>query len=433
MDDRLARSVPYSREAEEALIGAALLSSTAQEVLATSTTPETDFYVGHLREVAVAITDLHRRGIRSDPTTVGSWLRDHGTWESSGGAETINLAQVAVPSTGNADGYARVIRANALRRQIIASASEIVRFAYDRAADLDEVLAAVNRMADLDAPGRNEGADQEAEGLAGISMDYEWLVPGLLERGDRVLWTGAEAGGKSTLLMQLGVQMAAGIHPWTGKRIRPLQVLLLDLENSPAMLARRLRPLLDASGMGAQQVLGSERAGSLRVRAHPQGIDLLRLEDRQWLIGRMVANAPVDVLITGPLYKMHSGKPIDEEPAAKVARFLDQLRSRFGCALLLEAHSPHASDDSGERTLRPYGASLWLRWPEFGFGIRPAGKAEPNVWKLVPWKSRDRDREWPYRMTRGSPWPWVQAQTVTQGDPNEPMPSPPPDWAEEDF
>jgi ATPase subunit of ABC transporter with duplicated ATPase domains len=57
--------------------------------------------------------------------------------------------------------------------------------------------------------------------LAEPDPEYDWLIPGLLERGDRVIVTGQEGKGKSTLLRQIGVQVAAGIHPFTLDDIVP--------------------------------------------------------------------------------------------------------------------------------------------------------------------------------------------------------------------
>jgi hypothetical protein len=97
---------------------------------------------------------------------------------------------------------------------------------------------------------------------------------------------------------------------------------------------------------------------------------------------------------------LSSGDPTEEGPAKVVAARLDRLRAAHGCAVLLEAHSPHATGGKARRPERPYGASLWLRWPEFGLHLAAEGD-------LRHWRGpRDR-RDWPARLQRGGAWPWT--------------------------
>jgi hypothetical protein len=242
-------------------------------------------------------------------------------------------------------------------------------------------------------PDVHRGPVELDEYLADDSDDeYDWLVPGLLERGDRLLLTGAEGGGKSTLLRQAAVQFASGIHPFGGQRFEPLRVLLLDLENSDRQVKRKLRPLRHVAG-------DMYRHGNMFVRSRVEGIDLLTAEDRDYLTEQVDAVRP-DVLITGPLYKMAGGDPIEERTAKPVATILDKIRAAYGCAILLETHSPHASN-GGKRPERPYGASLWLRWPEFGLYL------DKETGALRHWRgAREDDRTWPAALQRGGTWPW---------------------------
>ncbi|HEX4725680.1 MAG TPA: AAA family ATPase, partial [Pseudonocardiaceae bacterium] len=222
--------------------------------------------------------------------------------------------------------------------------------------------------------------------------EYDWLLPGLLERGDRLVLTGAEGGGKSTWLRQLAIQFASGIHPFGGSPFEPLRVLLLDLENSDRQIKRKLRPLRHVAGNSYQR-------GNMFVRSRPEGIDLLTLEDRGYLVEQIEAVRP-DVLITGPVYKMAGGDPTEEKNAKPVATILDKIRTYYGCAVLLETHSPHASN-GGKRPERPYGASLWLRWPEFGLYL------DKDTGALRHWRgAREDDRDWPAALQRGGTWPW---------------------------
>ena len=227
--------------------------------------------------------------------------------------------------------------------------------------------------------------------LAQDEPEYDWLIPGLLERGDRLVLTGQEGKGKSTLLRQIGVQVAAGLHPFTLAKIDPLRVLYLDLENPQRLVRRAFRTLAAAAGDAYQADPG------LHVRVRPDGLDLLSGDDGPWLL-QLVGGAAPDLLITGPLYKLAGGDPTEERTAKAVTAWLDRIRRDVGCALALEAHSPYGSN-GGKRPERPYGASLWSRWPEFGLYLSPEGH-------LRHWRGARDERDWPVALRRGGPWPW---------------------------
>ena len=123
------------------------------------------------------------------------------------------------------------------------------------------------------------------------------------------------------------------------------------------------------------------------------------------------------ILVCGPLYRLHAKNPNDEEPARQVAQVLDRCRVAASCALVLEAHAGHQLGGDGKRSVRPTGTSLWLRWPEFGYGIRPTDDFNPDtrVVEFVPWRGDRDERDWPVRLKRGGSWPWQVA-----ADPNQP-------------
>jgi replicative DNA helicase len=82
---------------------------------------------------------------------------------------------------------------------------------------------------------------------------------------------------------------------------------------------------------------------------------------------------------------------------------LDDLRGRYGFALILEHHAPHGP--AKDRQMRPFGSSLWLRWPEFGIALRrdPNDKTALNVGR---WRGDRVKASWPDRLVRGKTWPW---------------------------
>jgi 5S rRNA maturation endonuclease (ribonuclease M5) len=236
------------------------------------------------------------------------------------------------------------------------------------------------------------------EFLAGDDR-YDWLVPGLIERGDRLMVTGFEGFGKSTLIQQTAVALAAGLHPFTRAAIAPCRVLFVDCENGARHLRRRLRPL-EAAARARGRPIGE---GMWRIIHKPRGIDLAA-GDAEWLLERVTLHQP-DILFIGPLYRLHAGDPKEEMPARRVAAAIDAARVQANCAVVIEAHAGHGGGGV-ERSVRPFGASLWLRWPEFGFGIRPAQDGPEGSVGFVPWRGPRDERAWPERLDRGTPWPW---------------------------
>lgn len=124
-----------------------------------------------------------------------------------------------------------------------------------------------------------------------------------------------------------------------------------------------------------------------------------------WLLRICEAARPA-LLVVGPLYRMHATDMAKEEPARQLTRVLDSIRARHNCAIVVETHAPHAGP-IGARNLRPVGSSLFLRWPEFGYGIAPA--KEDGVFDLRSWRGARDERAWPRQLAWGGPgrWPWV--------------------------
>jgi hypothetical protein len=223
--------------------------------------------------------------------------------------------------------------------------------------------------------------------------EYDWLIEGLLERGDRLVLTGKEGEGKSTLLRQIGIAAAAGLHPFTQDATPELRVLDIDCENSERQLRREFRKALQplADDVGLTDIMSR-----FFYEAHTEGLVLDdardRDGDRAWLEATIKADEP-QLVILGPIYKLIGGDSTDEEPNRELVKFLDRLRTRYGFAIMLEGHTPHDAK-------RPYGWSGWKRWPEFGLHLDEHGE-------LSRWRG-DRDaRDWPERLVRGADGDWL--------------------------
>jgi hypothetical protein len=264
--------------------------------------------------------------------------------------------------------------------------------------------------------GRPDLAPDLWEFIAVDDETREWVVPGLLERGDRLIWTGFEGLGKSMFIRQLAVAVAAGLDPFLLAEFEPQRVLLIDCENSARQSRRKFRPLAAASVSAHRRVPD----GGLRLIHRPEGIDLTRADDRAWLLERVTAHQP-DLLMIGPFYRLHAANINEEQAARTTVAALDMARNAVDCALVVEAHAGHG-EHGKNRSVRPLGSSLLLRWPEFGYGIAPDGEPDSDGKTrrvlVKPWRGDRDERTWPQRLAWGDPWPWVVPNDYPAAEPD---------------
>lgn len=242
------------------------------------------------------------------------------------------------------------------------------------------------------------------EFLATVDPPTTWVIPDLLERGDRLIWTGTEGTGKSMVTRMIGVAAAAGAHPFTDERFDPQRVLYIDCENSERQGRKHFRNLERVARLKNRRVPD----GNMFIIHRPAGIDLSRPDDAAWLLERVTAHAP-DLLICGPFYRLHAADSEEERSARRVVAALDATRVQADCALIVEHHAPHGQN--GTRALRPFGSSLLLRWPEMGMGIAPTDDEQPSRHVAVKtWRGNRDERHWPRALRWGTgdaDWPWV--------------------------
>jgi replicative DNA helicase len=133
------------------------------------------------------------------------------------------------------------------------------------------------------------------------------------------------------------------------------------------------------------------------VERRPEGLNLAEPANVAWLMKRVTMCDP-DILIIGPVYKLMNDNPNDEQTARACTVALDLIRTHGKCALLLEAHAGHGNPALSDRPVRPTGSSLWMRWPEFGYGLRRAKTEDAQEFhrvEFIPWRGARGERNWP--------------------------------------
>lgn len=241
------------------------------------------------------------------------------------------------------------------------------------------------------------------EDILTITDTQDWLIPGLLERRDRLVLTGGEGAGKSYFSRQLAIAASAGVHPFHNQHIEPVRVLAIDAENSEVQWARNARYVTNMA-----RTYGTADPGKQVLVSAGTRLDLTRQADLDQ-VHRLMDNHKPDLVYIGPLYKLLAKAINSDDDAAPLIVALDGLRER-GVALLMEAHAGHGKSLGGERDLRPRGSSALLGWPEFGLGLRPI-EDDPSMVAVVRWRGDRDERNWPKHLRRGQAgeMPWMPA------------------------
>lgn len=417
---------PHDIEAERALVGAVMLDRAALDDVVNVIRPE-DLYVPKYRTIYAAALDLYGNGEGIDAVTLSSSLQESGDLERVGGSQMLVELLANAGFVSNARVYAqRIVRCAGFRR-LIAISDDVRAQAYGQEADpveLAEVLSAaaldINRSEVVEVPSDLWTVDEFLE--RPIDQRPKWVIPGLLRVGWRAMVVAPEGVGKTVLFRQLGIAAAQGIHPLRFNRIEPCRTLIVDLENPDDSIIDVCQPITTQ----AKSTSSSYDSSRAWLWHRPGGINLRSRRDRSEFEAVLVHSQP-DLVCLGPIYKAYrvEARESDEQAASEVMAVFDDLRTRYGFALMLEHHAPKGS--GGSRDLMPYGSSLWLRWPEIGLKLEAAEETN-EVMTLGRWRGDRLENDWPYQIQRSNPWPW-QGRWLGEQPPQEP----PAHWQEVEF
>ena len=391
--------------AEQAVLGAILRSNAVYREAASVICGE-DFADPRLGAVFDGLGAVIARGEKVEAVTVERWFPEWGVRGLSPADPWVWLDAALHPQVVGPS--AMIVRAAALRRKGEDALSRALSDLRDAGNDPAEVIERVQRELVSEARGDQLSSVTLREVLQ-TPDEQDWIIPGLMEAKDRLILTGHEGLGKTTLVRQLLILPAAGIHPFTFERIEPVTALVIDAENTAKQWMRATR------WMVKQSIRTTHADPSPRVHMSLSGrlnvLDPTMLGD----VHRLIDQHRPGIVFMGPLYRLALQMNTDEQIAPVIAA-LDSIRDR-GVALVIEAHAGHAIGPGGQRDVRPRGSSALLGWPEFGFGIRKdlSEAVGSDVFDFVPWRGAREERKWPTQLRRGDwkrgDWPWLPVET----------------------
>ena len=132
-------SIPHSREAEEAVVGAVLINPEVYYDVAQFLQAD-DFYIHRHKWIWEAFTRLHEQRTPIDMLTLSEELDRVGQLGELGGPAYLTSLINQVPSSLNAESYGRIVEAHSIRRKMIHAANQIASLAYNEESLVDTVM-----------------------------------------------------------------------------------------------------------------------------------------------------------------------------------------------------------------------------------------------------------------------------------------------------
>lgn len=244
------RTVPNSKEAEQAVLSAVFLSKNAQNIVFESL-EENAFYYDNNRKIFITLKYLYDNNIPIDMTTVTNELRNKGFLEEIGGVIYLTEVLNTESTAANINYYLKIVNDDSLLRRLIEVSNEVNQMGYNTENDVGDTLDEAERkilgivkdkrstefrsikdvvysvQQNLQTLAETKG---DITGIATGWIDFDKMTSGLHE--NQLIIIGARpAMGKTAFALNLATNVATSSDK---------SVAIFNLEMSAEQLANRM-------------------------------------------------------------------------------------------------------------------------------------------------------------------------------------------------
>lgn len=224
----MARELPHSTEAEQAILGAMLVYPSVVNIAVDQDLQADEFYLDVHRRIYGCMMDLRELGQNIDVATLITRLNDTEQLSLAGGADyVIKLSDSAV-SSANGIYYINIIKERCHLRRLIETAQQIAEEGFDTGSPLDDVLDQAERQilevtrsrrasefqSSKEVVGRVirelvtlRESDNHITGVRTGYQDLDRMTNGF-QRRDLIILAARPAMGKTALALNLGMYTA---------------------------------------------------------------------------------------------------------------------------------------------------------------------------------------------------------------------------------
>ena len=321
-----------------------------------------------------------------------------------GGSDLANFNMLLPePATSNTSLLVKMVREDTARRDWTANLTRALADVSRPESDVEGVVGVLAAQMDSGGAASLTGLPRRTltEMLNISDEERPWVIPNTLRQGEVLLLTGEEGQGKSLFVSQIALGAAYGINTLTTKyeQHEPVRVLVIDVENEDIQIRdnmRKIHPFMvkDKGTINAQIEFSQHKF-----------LDLTNPADKRKAVNEAIDFQP-QLVVMGTVYKL-APTPHHDEAFNSVMTTVRAITAKTNAGFIIEHHAGNAKDGSGEREHRPYGSSMWRRWPNFGVGL-VRRKDDWRTAELIRWRGeRARGRNWPAGLREGPTYPWL--------------------------
>jgi len=164
------RLPPQNLDAERSVLGGVLLDNDVLHDLVTFLTPD-DFYRDAHQLIYRAVREMYDEGKAIDVVTLADELDRRGQLDQVGGDDALSEIANSVPHAANARYHGEIVRQKSVSRQLIQSATEIIRDGYSNLYTSQQLLETAERKVFAIAEDQIKGQVHELKGVLEDAMD----------------------------------------------------------------------------------------------------------------------------------------------------------------------------------------------------------------------------------------------------------------------
>ncbi len=361
--------LPYSVEAEQAILGSVISDPKCLDEISDRISPEY-FYIPQHKEIFSAISSMYELSQSIDFISLLEKLKTSGTYDETGGKAYLTQLVQTVPSSANVLTYVSIVREKYYARALMGAANGIIKDINDNAMDSGRLLdSAEQRIFEIRSGRDISGLTHirtviETETFDRLTKmtdpetreDYIGIPSGIgeldkmitgLNKSDLIILGARPGMGKTSFALNIARNVAA-----SGRT-----VCFFSLEMTRDQLAQRV--LSSEAGIKSEKMRTGELEGDEWTRLAQAGDQLSKTElyfdetsdiTVQQMKAKLRRMRKVDLVIIDYLGLMHTAKPTDNrvQEVSEITRSLKIMAKELKVPVIACAQLSRATEAKGK-------------------------------------------------------------------------------------